>query len=556
MSAPLFVKYRTSSGIPYVYDLGTGEIVRVGETVYEILNDFRILSDSELVRLYSDLGSAAVREALAALYKVRERGILRDHDPVVPERADVIIRKGGASSLTDYLREARNCLILCLTEQCNLRCDYCCFGECYPRFRSHSPRQMSREVAERAILELLSQPGIESPGVALYGGEPLLNWELAKRVIVFSLEQAEARGKTATLSVTTNGTLLTDEKIRFLAGNDVNVAISLDGPKDSHDRHRVFRDRTGSGRRVGSFDVVMRKLRRFIELYPDYRNRGIFMTLSPPYNMEECEALLSELWPYFPASRVGFVSEEYNSTWDANGPRLRQSGCAPPASCSGGDATICGTADAASEETGQRRYIENRYIRGRVQLGAEIRSAFPFANMVYREMMSAFHGRPITTDNVYPVFNYKCYPGAIRLYCDVDGRYYVCQRCESTEKTLLGEVWTGFDPRRSELLLEELRHIADCGNCIAQRHCSNCFVSFQQKPGAGGVIGEGYDFRCRSIRRSTPETLRMYTEILEQNPNAFDEAERDDDLDGMRVLPGKFQPPGPPTELGVEELAW
>ena len=61
--------------------------------------------------------------------------------------------------------------------------------------------------------------------------------------------------KTITNSLQTNGTLLTDEWCAFLKKHNFMVGISLDGPKEIHDRYR--RDRKGKG----TFEKVMRGLR-------------------------------------------------------------------------------------------------------------------------------------------------------------------------------------------------------------------------------------------------------------------------------------------------------
>ena len=74
-----------------------------------------------------------------------------------------------------------------------------------------------------------------TPCIEIIGGEPLLNWptfmEICKSV------------KGGTIMTTTNGTLLTRDKIRFLKENGVLVGISYDGKT-----HDVYRNHvTGEG---------------------------------------------------------------------------------------------------------------------------------------------------------------------------------------------------------------------------------------------------------------------------------------------------------------------
>jgi len=86
------------------------------------------------------------------------------------------------------------------------------------------------------------------------GGEPtLLGLDFFRRVV--ELQRSLGGAKTITNSLQTNGTLLTDEWCSFLKKENFMVGISLDGPREVHDRYR--RDRKGEG----TFDAVMRGLR-------------------------------------------------------------------------------------------------------------------------------------------------------------------------------------------------------------------------------------------------------------------------------------------------------
>jgi uncharacterized protein len=86
------------------------------------------------------------------------------------------------------------------------------------------------------------------------GGEPtLLGIDFFKRVI--DLQKPFVKTKKITNSLQTNGGLLTDKWCQFLKKPNFMVGISLDGPKEIHDRYH--RDRKGNG----TFDRVMHGLR-------------------------------------------------------------------------------------------------------------------------------------------------------------------------------------------------------------------------------------------------------------------------------------------------------
>jgi uncharacterized protein len=141
---------------------------------------------------------------------------------------------------------------LAVAQTCNLGCTYCYaqqgdFGG--------TAKQMPLDVAERTVALLVAgaEPG-SSVNVAFLGGEPLAN----RRVLRAATERAAAlgaeRGVRVTFSVTTNGTLVRPDDAEFFERHGFAVTVSLDGPRDVHDRLRPYRD----GR--GSFDTIMERV--------------------------------------------------------------------------------------------------------------------------------------------------------------------------------------------------------------------------------------------------------------------------------------------------------
>lgn len=137
---------------------------------------------------------------------------------------------------------------------CNLNCEYCFYLEKEALFGPSEQYRMPDAVLAAFINNYVaSQP---TPEVAFVwqGGEPtLLGIDFFKKMI--DLQKPFAGHKKVSNALQTNGTLLTDEWCSFLKKNNFMVGISLDGPKEIHDRYR--RDRAGNG----SFDKVMRGLK-------------------------------------------------------------------------------------------------------------------------------------------------------------------------------------------------------------------------------------------------------------------------------------------------------
>ena len=133
------------------------------------------------------------------------------------------------------------------------------------------------------------------------------NFDLLRQLVLFAEELSSQCGMEQTFVLTTNGTLLNDEAIHFLVEHNFVVTISLDGPKEVHDRYRVFRSEEYPERRCGSYDIVMNNIQRFVKLYPEYRRRGLAVTVTGQLKIAEINALLKELTVSFPGIRITFV---------------------------------------------------------------------------------------------------------------------------------------------------------------------------------------------------------------------------------------------------------
>jgi uncharacterized protein len=137
---------------------------------------------------------------------------------------------------------------------CNLDCEYCFYLEKQALFAPGEQYRMSDKVLSVFITKYMTSQPTPVGEFVWQGGEPtLLGIDFFKRVI--DLQKQFSGVKTITNSLQTNGTLLDDEWCRFLKRHNFMVGISLDGPKEIHDRYR--RDRKG----WGTFDQVMRGLR-------------------------------------------------------------------------------------------------------------------------------------------------------------------------------------------------------------------------------------------------------------------------------------------------------
>ena len=130
---------------------------------------------------------------------------------------------------------------LCLTHNCTLRCKYCYAGRKY----SHA---MSRETARRAIDIAFDEAKRTGQGadISFFGGEPLMEWELLQWCHEYACEHAQGLIVPPRFSVTTNGTLLTTERLSWLAERDFLIGLSIDGSPAMHNTNRCRPDGSGS----------------------------------------------------------------------------------------------------------------------------------------------------------------------------------------------------------------------------------------------------------------------------------------------------------------------
>ena len=127
---------------------------------------------------------------------------------------------------------------------CNLGCRYCYYSDVADGAKMSLP---VLEATIRSYAEACEGPELQ---FLWHGGEPLLmGLDFYRKAL--ELERRYAGGRPVVNSLQTNGTLITDEWAAFFRENDFLVGLSIDGPRDLHDRYR--RDR-GDG---PSFDRVL-----------------------------------------------------------------------------------------------------------------------------------------------------------------------------------------------------------------------------------------------------------------------------------------------------------
>lgn len=161
-------------------------------------------------------------------------------------------------------------LCLHISHDCNLRCKYCFADE----GAYHARRElMSAETGKRAMDFLIKNSGKRrNLEVDFFGGEPLMNFDAVKEIVEYAREQEKIYDKNFRFTITTNGLLLSDDKLEYINKEMSNIVLSIDGRKEVNDRVRYRAD--GSG----SYDQIVPKFLKVAESrnQDNYYVRGTF----------------------------------------------------------------------------------------------------------------------------------------------------------------------------------------------------------------------------------------------------------------------------------------
>lgn len=149
---------------------------------------------------------------------------------------------------------------LILTTACNMSCSYCY----QKRGKAES---LPWPFAEKA-LDILIDTGYRAPQITFFGGEPLLEKDLLCRSVRHV--ESRCRGKASPrFQVTTNGTLLDEPTLDFLARHRIDTTMSFDGVRAAQDL-----------RGPDAFDDLDRLLHDVVRKHSDFAHRHLSIRIT------------------------------------------------------------------------------------------------------------------------------------------------------------------------------------------------------------------------------------------------------------------------------------
>jgi uncharacterized protein len=141
-----------------------------------------------------------------------------------------------------------------IASRCNLDCPYCYVYNKGDFAWSARPPVMSDEVFRAALDRIREYCYVhrrETVSIVFHGGEPTLVGVRKLRKWC-EVARSELAGISVSFGIQTNGTLITEEWAEFFCDYEVQVGLSIDGPREVHNRSRI--DHRGRG----TFDRIVK----------------------------------------------------------------------------------------------------------------------------------------------------------------------------------------------------------------------------------------------------------------------------------------------------------
>jgi radical SAM protein with 4Fe4S-binding SPASM domain len=189
-----------------------------------------------------------VREEIAELIEINEKSEL-------------------VSQLDNYIstpRSVKNKLFtnigICLTYNCQLRCNYCSFASGEGKGGSLSIADamafVTKTMKDIVVNKLLTRKQPRLHLVFTGGGEPTYDWSLFESVVTQTVIKAQRNNIEYDIELTTNG-ILSSKQIDFISSNVARVMLSFDGMPDAQNKNR----RTADG--ADTFEILDRTIHAF-----------------------------------------------------------------------------------------------------------------------------------------------------------------------------------------------------------------------------------------------------------------------------------------------------
>lgn len=450
------------NGYNIVLDTASGSVHTVDEVAYDIIALYKDHSEEEIINTilekYSylpDVNEDEIRECLGDIKSLEDAGKLFSVDKY-------------EKLAYSYKNESNVIKALCLhvAHTCNLNCSYCFASQ--GKYQGHRAL-MTYEVGKQAFDFLIANSGTrKNLEVDFFGGEPLMNWDVVKRLVEYARSVEKQYNKNFRFTLTTNGVLIDDEVIEFCNREMSNVVLSLDGRKEINDHFRV--DHEGRG----SYDMIVPKFKKFVEARGgrDYYMRGTFTHNNVDFTND-----------IFHMADLGFTELSM-------------------------EPVVCPPDDpyALTEEDLPKLFEQYEILAKEMIRRKKAGNGFTF----YHYMLDLQNGPCI----------YKritgCGSGTEYMAVTPWGDLYPCHQFVGDQKFLLGNIWDGVTNKTCQDSFRSCNAYAreECRDCWARMYCSGgCAANSYH---ATGDIHGVYNYGCELFKKRIECAVMMQVSESEE----------------------------------------
>lgn len=464
----------------YVYDVVSSNILKVTPFMGKILKILSKESNTSrkkgITALANIFPEEKILEGLKRIKIYQKKNIFCP----IPGNLDIRIdiKREKKRSLTPNLKN----LVLEVTQNCNFRCTYCpSSGEYYNQPRKHSKHKMSKDIAFRSIDFFLNN-SYSDPEISFYGGESLLE----KKLINECMGYARSIKSNVAFRIQTNGFLLDKKFFKNIKDFNVNVDVSIDGPKEIHDAHRLL----PSGN--GTFDKINKNLLQLGQVDRDYiiRKFSLAITLHSTKNLDEIANFVSK-HPIFNKLRVRITRVSYLGIKEEKRKTIER-------------------LSSSKDLDGVRNRYVKMYSENKWRyLNVEHALLFPILRLIIKR-------RPLKS----PFYLKKICPiGNWRLFVDINGNFHACER--GYILPIIGNIKKGFDINKVIEMESNFSSASKpCYKCWALGMCNACWVDIYNSP---NLVDQKTKIQiCRRKKKRLTEGLKLYARIMKENPKWFD----------------------------------
>lgn len=238
-----------------VLDVNSGAVHVVDDLVYNVLDYYPSKDREQTINLLQvEYGKDEIESAINEIESLIEQDILFSKDTYI------------TNSHFANRKPVIKALCLHIAHDCNIRCEYCFASQ--GDFKGDRSL-MSFEVGKKALDFLIENSGNRrNLEVDFFGGEPLLNFDVVKKLVEYGRKRESEANKKFRFTITTNGVLLNDEITQYINENMDNVVLSIDGRKEINDKMRYTINREGT------YDIIIPRLKKMVK---NRKNKSYFV---------------------------------------------------------------------------------------------------------------------------------------------------------------------------------------------------------------------------------------------------------------------------------------